>query len=35
VATPTAAASDRIEERNGDVTYIRTDKNLYSFGAAK
>jgi carbon starvation protein len=28
VATPTAAASDRIEEQDGDVTYIRTDKDL-------
>jgi carbon starvation protein len=28
VATPTAAPSDRIEEIEGDVTYIRTDKDL-------
>jgi carbon starvation protein len=28
VATPTAAPSDRIEEQDGDVTYIRTDKDL-------
>jgi carbon starvation protein len=28
VATPTAAPSDRIEERDGDVTYIRTEKDL-------
>jgi carbon starvation protein len=28
VATPTAAPSDRIEEQVGDVTYIRTDKDL-------
>jgi carbon starvation protein len=28
VATPTAAPSDRIEERDGDVTYIRTDREL-------
>jgi carbon starvation protein len=28
VATPTAAPSDRIEEQDGDVTYIRTDKEL-------
>jgi carbon starvation protein len=28
VATPTATPSDRIEERDGDVTYIRTDKDL-------
>ena len=28
MATPTAAPSDRIEERDGDVTYIRTDKAL-------
>ncbi|HEX2398880.1 MAG TPA: carbon starvation CstA family protein [Mycobacterium sp.] len=28
MATPTAAPSDRIEERDGDVTYIRTDKDL-------
>ncbi|STZ42682.1 carbon starvation protein CstA [Mycolicibacterium gilvum] len=28
VATPTAASSDRIEETDGDITYIRTDKNL-------
>ncbi|HKP44786.1 carbon starvation CstA family protein [Mycobacterium sp.] len=28
MATPTAAPSDRIEEQDGDVTYIRTDKDL-------
>ena len=28
MATPTATPSDRIEERDGDVTYIRTDKDL-------
>lgn len=28
MATPTAAPSDRIEERDGDVTYVRTDKDL-------
>jgi carbon starvation protein len=28
VATPTAAPSDRIEEQDGDLTYIRTDKDL-------
>jgi carbon starvation protein len=28
VATPTAAPSDRIEEQDGDVTYIRTDRDL-------
>ena len=28
MATPTAAPSDRIEERDGDITYIRTDKDL-------
>src|SRR4051812_4798441 len=28
VATSTAAPSDRIEEHDGDVTYIRTDKGL-------
>ena len=28
MATPTAAPSDRIEEHDGDVTYIRTDKDL-------
>ncbi|BBY78278.1 carbon starvation protein A [Mycolicibacterium parafortuitum] len=28
VATPTAASSDRIEETVGDITYIRTDKDL-------
>jgi carbon starvation protein len=28
VATPTAAPSDRIEEQDGDVTYVRTDKDL-------
>jgi carbon starvation protein len=28
VATPTAAPSDRIEEQHGDVTFIRTDKEL-------
>jgi carbon starvation protein len=28
VATPTAAPSDRIEEQDGDVTYIRTDREL-------
>ena len=28
MATPTAAPSDRIEEQDGDVTYIRTDKEL-------
>jgi carbon starvation protein len=28
VATPTAAPSERIEEQVGDVTYIRTDKDL-------
>jgi carbon starvation protein len=28
VATPTAAPSDRFEETKGDVTYIRTDRDL-------
>ena len=28
MATPTATPSDRIEERDGDITYIRTDKDL-------
>ena len=28
MATPTAAPSDRIEETDGDITYIRTDKDL-------
>src|SRR6516225_10187952 len=28
VAIPAAASSDRIEEHVGDVTYIRTDKDL-------
>jgi carbon starvation protein len=28
VATPTAASSERFEETDGDVTYIRTDKDL-------
>jgi carbon starvation protein len=28
VATPTAAPSERIEERDGDITYVRTDKDL-------
>jgi carbon starvation protein len=28
VTTPTAESSDRIEEHDGDVTYIRTDKDL-------
>jgi len=28
VASPTAAPSEYIEERDGDVTYIRTDKDL-------
>ena len=28
MATPTAAPSDRIEEQDGDITYIRTDKDL-------
>jgi carbon starvation protein len=28
VATPTAAPSERIEEQDGDFTYIRTDKDL-------
>lgn len=28
VATPTEATSTRIEERDGDITYIRTDKDL-------
>ncbi|MDT5209266.1 MAG: carbon starvation protein, partial [Mycobacterium sp.] len=28
MATPTAAPSDRIDEQDGDVTYIRTDKDL-------
>ena len=28
MATPTAAPSERIEEQDGDVTYIRTDKDL-------
>jgi carbon starvation protein len=28
VATPTAAPSERIEEQDGDVTYVRTDKAL-------
>jgi carbon starvation protein len=28
VATPTAAPSERIEEQDGDVTYVRTDKDL-------
>ncbi|PQD99785.1 carbon starvation protein A [Mycobacterium sp. EPG1] len=28
MATPTAASSDRIEETVGDITYVRTDKDL-------
>ena len=28
MATPTAAPSDHIEEQDGDVTYIRTDRDL-------
>jgi carbon starvation protein len=28
MATPTAPSSERIEETDGDITYIRTDKNL-------
>ena len=28
MASPTAASTDRIEEHDGDVTYIRTDKDL-------
>ena len=28
VATPTATPSERIEDRQGDITYIRTDKDL-------
>ncbi len=28
MATPTAASSERIEERDGDITYVRTDKQL-------
>lgn len=28
MATPTAPSSERIEETNGDITYIRTDKDL-------
>ena len=28
MATPTAAPSDRIEEQDGDITYIRTDREL-------
>jgi carbon starvation protein len=28
VATPTAAPSERIEEQDGDVTYVRADKDL-------
>ncbi|GAC1374218.1 MAG: carbon starvation CstA family protein [Mycobacterium sp.] len=28
MATPTAAPSDRIEEQDGDLTYIRTDKDF-------
>ena len=28
MATPTAAPSERIEESDGDITYIRTDKDL-------
>ena len=28
MATPTAAPSERLEEQDGDVTYIRTDKDL-------
>jgi carbon starvation protein len=28
VATPTAAPSERIEEQDGDITYVRTDKDL-------
>jgi carbon starvation protein len=28
VATPTATPSDRTEDRDGDITYIRTDKEL-------
>ena len=28
MATPTAAPSDRIDEQDGDVTYVRTDKDL-------
>ena len=28
MATPTAASSERFEEVDGDITYIRTDKDL-------
>ena len=28
MATPTAASSERIEEHDGDITYVRTDKTL-------
>ena len=28
MASPTAASSERIEEQDGDITYIRTDKDL-------
>lgn len=28
MATPTAAPSERVEETDGDITYIRTDKDL-------
>ncbi|MEZ0342720.1 carbon starvation CstA family protein [Mycobacterium sp. pV006] len=28
MATPTAESPDRIEERHGDITYVRTDKDL-------
>jgi carbon starvation protein len=28
MATPTAAPSGHIEETEGDITYIRTDKDL-------
>ncbi|MBE1547045.1 carbon starvation protein [Mycobacterium sp. OAS707] len=28
MATPTATPSDRVEETDGDITYIRTDKDL-------
>ena len=28
MATPTATPADRIEDRDGDITYIRTDKDL-------
>ncbi len=28
MATPTAAPSERIEETDGDITYVRTDKDL-------